>query len=116
VFLRCCLRRRSRCCFRSRWSLRCHLRWRLHTVFYDLFHDLVNTSELTDDNDANERTKSTNSHFIQRRLAARFIETQAQTDRNVFKRRSHIHKLLTCFEQKSRQTHEASSDYSNRDN
>ncbi len=118
VFFRCCLRRRSRCCFRFRWSFRCHFRRCFHTAFYDSFHDLVNIFKLINNNDANEKTKSTNNHFIQRRLAARLInhEIQTQVDRHVFKRRSHIHEFSTRFEQKNRQTHEANSDYSNRDN
>ncbi len=94
-----------RCCLRLRWPLRCHSRRRLHTVFYDLSHDLVNTSELTDNNDANEKTKSTNNHSIQRRLAAHLIEIQAQANRNVLKRRLYIHRFSTCLEQKSRQIH-----------
>ncbi len=65
--------------------------------------------------DANEKIKSTNNHFIQRRLAVRLIETQAQADRHVLKRRSHIHEISTRLEQKSRQIDETCSDYLNRD-
>jgi hypothetical protein len=118
VSLRCYFRRRFRCCFRLWWFLRWHFRRCFHTTFCDFFHDLVNKSKLTNNNDANERIKSTNNHFIQRRLAIRLInhEIQTQIDRHVLKRRSHIHEFSTRFEQKSLQIHEANSDYSNRDN
>ncbi len=113
VRFRCDLRRRHRSRCRSRF--RCC--FRSHTVLDDLSHDLVNEAELTNNDDANERTKSTNCHSLQRRRAACLInhETQAQADRHVLKRRL-IHELSTRIEQKSRQTHETSSDYSNRDN
>ncbi len=60
VSFRCDLRRRcrSRCRFRFR---RCH---RFHTILYDPLYDLVSAAELTDDDDANERTKSTNSYSL----------------------------------------------------
>ncbi len=112
---------RSRCDFRRRHRFRCRFRlrccFRFHTILDDSFHDFVSAAELTDNDDANERTKSTNCHSLQRRRAARLInhETQAQADRHVLKRKL-IHELSTRIEQKSRQTHEASSDYSNRNN
>jgi hypothetical protein len=103
VFFRCCLRRRFRCCFRFRWFFRCHFRRRFFTTFYDFFHNLVNTFDLTNNNDANKKTKSTNNHFIQRSLAIRFInhEIQAQTDRYVLKQRLHIHEFSTRLESKN---------------
>ncbi len=61
---------------RDRLSRLCydHYHWRLRTASYVL----LSTLEVTDNDNANERTKSSNNHSHQRDLAARFInQTQA---------------------------------------
>ncbi len=59
-FFSCDLRRlrRLRCCFRSRCCSR------RHTAFYDFSHDFVSAIRLTDNNNTNERTKSTNNDAL----------------------------------------------------
>jgi hypothetical protein len=70
---RCRLHRRFHC------SCRRHFRWRRRATFDDLFDDFVNAFDLTNNNNANERTKSSNNHFHQRRHATRFVYREIQT-------------------------------------
>ncbi len=83
VLLSCHFRHRFH--YRLRRSLRCHFRRRNRAAFYNFIDDLVNISELTNNNDVNERTKSLNNHSHQRHYAVNFIyrETQTQIDRHV---------------------------------
>ncbi len=82
-----CHRFHCRFCYlrRFRRFIRCHFRRHRNATFYDLIDDFVNTFELIDNNDANEKTKSSNNHFHQRLHAVNLIynKTQTQTDRHV---------------------------------
>ncbi len=60
VFSSCHFRHRTHYHFRR--FFRCHLRRCSRAAFYDLIDNLINAFQLINNNDVNEKTKSTNNH------------------------------------------------------